>query len=157
MFSLKGTTMQILFAALAGLLFGCGLLLSGMTDPSRVLAFLDLSGAWNPSLLLVMGGALAVALPAFAFAARRRIALTGAPMQLPAPAPIDRRLVLGATAFGIGWGMAGFCPGPALASLAGGGAQALIFSAAMVAGMALFTLFERGAHSPAVPAEGKSR
>lgn len=133
--------MQIVFAALAGLVFGCGLLLSGMTDPSRVLAFLDLAGAWNPSLLLVMGAALAVALPAFAIAARRRTALLGGPMQLPPPMPVDRRLVLGAVTFGIGWGIAGFCPGPALASLVSGSVQPLIFTAAMVAGMALHALF----------------
>jgi len=135
--------MQAISAALAGLLFGIGLILSGMTDPARVRGFLDLAGAWNPSLLFVMGAALGVGLVAFAVAARRRSSLLGAPMQLPPPSPIDRRLVLGALTFGVGWGIAGFCPGPALASIAAGSTDALLFTAAMLAGMALFALRER--------------
>lgn len=135
--------MQAISAALAGLLFGIGLILSGMTDPARVRGFLDLAGAWNPSLLFVMGAALGVGLVAFAVAARRRSSLLGAPMQLPPPSPIDRRLVLGALTFGVGWGIAGFCPGPALASIASGSTDALLFTAAMLAGMALFALRER--------------
>lgn len=134
--------MQIVTAFLVGLLFGIGLIIAGMTDPSKVPGFLDLAGAWNPSLALVMGGAVLVALLGFQVAARRRRALLGAPMQLPTSA-IDRRLLLGALAFGIGWGLAGYCPGPALASLATGGAKPWIFSAAMLAGMALFALLER--------------
>jgi uncharacterized membrane protein YedE/YeeE len=135
--------MQAFFAALAGLLFGLGLIVSGMTDPAKVRGFLDLAGAWNPSLMFVMGGALGVGLVAFAAAARRRTTLLGAPMQLPTPSPIDRRLLLGATTFGVGWGIAGFCPGPALASIASGRVEPLIFTAAMLAGMAVFALFER--------------
>lgn len=135
--------MQAISAALAGLLFGIGLILSGMTDPAKVRGFLDLAGAWNPSLLFVMGAALGVGLVAFAVAARRRSSLLGAPMQLPPPSPIDRRLVLGALTFGVGWGIAGFCPGPALASIASGSTDALLFTAAMLAGMALFALRER--------------
>jgi len=108
-----------------------------------VLGFLDLAGAWNPSLMFVMGGALGVGLVAFTVAARRRTTLLGTPMQLPAPSPIDRRLLLGATTFGIGWGMAGFCPGPALAWLSSGRVEPLIFTAAMLAGMAVFAFFER--------------
>lgn len=135
--------MQAFTAALAGLLFGIGLILSGMTDPAKVRGFLDLAGAWNPSLLFVMGAALGVGLVAFAVAARRRSSLLGAPMQLPPPSPIDRRLVLGALTFGVGWGIAGFCPGPALASIASGSSDALLFTSAMLAGMALFALRER--------------
>jgi len=143
--------MSILFAAVAGLLFGIGLIVAGMTDPANVLGFLDLAGAWNPALMFVMGGALGVGLVAFAAAARRRTTLLGTPMRLPVPSPIDRRLVLGATTFGVGWGIAGFCPGPALASLFGGRVEPLIFTAAMLAGMALFALVERTSLTPVPP------
>lgn len=135
--------MHIFMALLVGLLFGIGLILSGMTDPSKVLGFLDLAGAWDPSLMLVMGGAIAVGLAGFRLAAGRGKSLLGEPMRLPTATVLDRRLVLGALAFGAGWGLAGFCPGPALASLASGGAKPLIFCAAMVAGMLLFELLER--------------
>ncbi len=99
---------------LAGLLFGIGLLIAQMTDPARVLAFLDLAGAWNPALALVMGGGIAVALPAFAYAKRRRRTLLGEPIELPSATRIDTRLLGGAAIFGLGWGLAGICPGPAL-------------------------------------------
>jgi uncharacterized membrane protein YedE/YeeE len=135
--------MNALIALLAGLLFGIGLIISGMSDPSKVLGFLDLAGSWNPSLAFVMAGAVLVALGGFAFAAGRSSTLLGGEMRMPQARAIDRRLVLGGVAFGIGWGLAGFCPGPALASLAGGGAKPLIFCAAMVAGMALFDILER--------------
>jgi len=135
--------MQILTSLLAGLVFGLGLLLSGMADPAKVLGFLDLAGAWDPSLALVMGGAIAVGLPAFALARRRSQSLLGAPMRLPTVRRIDRRLVGGSLLFGIGWGIAGFCPGPALVALGMGKAQALVFVAAMLAGMGLFELLER--------------
>ena len=114
-----------------------------MTDPSKVQGFLDLAGHWNPSLAYVMGGAVLVALLAFRLAARRRTSLLGAAMHLPTSTAIDARLLLGALAFGIGWGLAGYCPGPALASLATGNAKAWIFSAAMLAGMAIFEWMER--------------
>ena len=135
--------MAIIMAFATGLLFGIGLIISGMTDPSKVSGFLDLAGRWDPSLGLVMAGAIAVAMPAFALAARRHKSLLGEALRLPTATHIDRRLVLGSVAFGIGWGLAGYCPGPALASLAGGGAKPLVFSVAMVAGMALFTVLER--------------
>lgn len=135
--------MQILIALLAGLVFGLGLIISGMTDPARVLGFLDLAGRWNPSLAFVMGGAIAVALPAFAVAARRQRTLTGAPLQLPTTTRIDRRLVLGALAFGAGWGLAGLCPGPALALIATGNGKVLVFVASMLVGMAIFEVIER--------------
>lgn len=134
--------MQLFVAFAVGLVFGLGLILSGMTDPAKVLGFLDLGGRWDPSLLFVMGGAIAVAAIGFAFARKRGRALLGGPMRLPAAGAIDRRLVLGSAAFGIGWGLAGFCPGPAIAALASGSPEPLVFVAAMVAGMALFELFE---------------
>lgn len=135
--------MQILIALLVGLVFGLGLIVSGMTDPARVLGFLDLAGWWNPSLAFVMGGAIAVALPAFVVAARRQRTLTGAPLQLPTATRIDRRLVLGALAFGAGWGLAGLCPGPALALIATGNGKVLVFVASMLVGMGIFEVVER--------------
>ena len=135
--------MQILIALLVGLVFGLGLIVSGMTDPARVLGFLDLAGLWNPSLAFVMGGAIAVALPAFVVAARRQRTLTGAPLQLPTATRIDRRLVLGALAFGAGWGLAGLCPGPALALIATGNGKVLVFVASMLVGMGIFEVVER--------------
>lgn len=135
--------MHILMALITGLVFGIGLIVSGMTNPAKVLGFLDLAGRWDPSLALVMAGAILVALPAFRVAARRRQSLLGEPMHLPTATRIDRRLVLGSLAFGAGWGLAGFCPGPALASLATGSVQPLIFCAAMLAGMGIFELLER--------------
>lgn len=135
--------MQILTSLLAGLVFGLGLILSGMADPAKVLGFLDLFGAWDPSLALVMGGAIAVGLPAFAWTRRRAVSLLGAPMRLPTARTIDRRLVGGSVLFGIGWGIAGFCPGPALVAFGMGLAPALIFVAAMLVGMGVFELIER--------------
>ena len=137
--------MQLLMALFAGLVFGLGLIVSGMTDPSKVTGFLDLAGAWDPSLALVMGGAIGVGLVAFRLARTRSQALLGGPMQLPTARQIDRRLVLGGLTFGVGWGLAGFCPGPALASLATGGSKPLIFTAAMLVGMVIFEVMERGA------------
>jgi len=135
--------MQLLMALLAGLVFGLGLIVSGMTDPSKVTGFLDLAGAWDPSLALVMGGAIGVGLVAFSFARTRSQSLLGGPMQLPTARQIDRRLVLGGLTFGIGWGLAGFCPGPALASLATGGSKPLIFTAALLVGMVIFEVLDR--------------
>lgn len=129
--------MSHLMALASGLLFGLGLLASGMTDPSKVQGFLDLAGAWNPGLALVMGGAIAVGVPAFALARRRRTAWSGEPMQLPVAGPIDARLAAGGALFGAGWGLGGFCPGPALVSLAGGSAAAGLFTVAMLAGIVL--------------------
>jgi uncharacterized membrane protein YedE/YeeE len=128
---------------LVGLLFGLGLLLSGMTDPGKVLGFLDLFGAWDPSLAFVMGGAIAVGLFAFALARKRSTAFLGGAMHLPTSKDIDRRLVLGGVTFGVGWGLAGFCPGPGLVSLASGQPKAAVFIAAMVAGMLVFEFVER--------------
>ena len=129
-------------AALAGLLFGLGLILSGMTDPAKVLGFLDLAGRWDPSLGFVISSAVGVGAVAFALAKRRGRSWLGQPMQLPAATRVDRRLLLGSLAFGAGWGLAGFCPGPALVSAAVGHAEALVFVAAMLAGMVAFGLVE---------------
>lgn len=134
--------MQLLIAFGSGLVFGLGLLLSGLMNPAKVLAFLDLAGAWDPSLLCTMGGATLVAAAAFRIARRRGRTLLGATLRLPSSREIDRRLVLGSATFGIGWGLAGFCPGPAIASLASGSAKPLLFVLAMVVGMALFELAE---------------
>ena len=129
--------MGVLIAGLSGLLFGLGLIAGGMTDPMKVKAFLDIAGAWDPSLALVMGGAIAVGLIAFARARRQRRAWAGGPIDLPASSVIDARLVLGGVLFGIGWGWAGFCPGPALVAMASGSSAALLFFIAMLAGMLL--------------------
>ena len=130
--------MTVLFAALAGLVFGIGLIVSGMSDPSKVQGFLDLAGAWNPSLALVMAGAIGVGLLPFALARKRARSLLGEPMLLPLATAIDRRLIGGALLFGVGWGLAGYCPGPALASLLTGGLKPLLFCVAMVAGMGIY-------------------
>jgi uncharacterized membrane protein YedE/YeeE len=136
--------MAIVTAGLAGLVLGVGLLLSGMSNPAKVLAFLDLAGPWDPSLALVMAGAIGVGLVAFALASRRTASLLGMPLRLPAPRGIDRRLVWGSVAFGAGWGLVGFCPGPALVALGLGHPKAVVFVAAMLAGMGLFEWLERG-------------
>ena len=128
---------------LVGLLFGLGLLLSGMTDPGKVLGFLDLFGQWDPSLAFVMGGAIVVGFFAFAVAKTRTTNFLGGALSLPKSSVIDKRLVIGSLLFGAGWGLAGFCPGPALVSLAAGQEKALIFVAAMVIGMVGFQLIER--------------
>ena len=135
--------MIVLTSFLSGLVFGLGLILSGMADPAKVLGFLDLAGAWDPSLALVMGGALAVGLVAFAMAKRRTVSLLGEPMRLPTARRIDTRLVGGSLLFGVGLGVAGFCPGPALVALGMGKAKAVLFVAAMLAGMGAFELIER--------------
>ncbi|WP_048438521.1 YeeE/YedE family protein [Caenimonas sp. SL110] len=142
--------MLVFTSLLAGLVFGIGLLISGMADPAKVQGFLDLAGAWDPSLAFVMGGAIAVGVIAFALARRRSVSILGAAMRLPNSREIDRRLVGGSVLFGIGWGVAGFCPGPGLVALGMGEPKALVFVAAMLAGMGAFELFERRKHS-AVP------
>ncbi|HZQ60937.1 MAG TPA: DUF6691 family protein [Casimicrobiaceae bacterium] len=135
--------MIALVALLAGLVFGLGLLLSGMANPAKVLGFLDLFGAWDPSLALVMVGAIAVGLLAFAIAAHRSTTLMGLPMQLPRTAGVDRRLLIGSALFGAGWGLVGFCPGPALVALGAGVPKAVVFVLAMLGGMLVFELAER--------------
>ena len=124
----------LIFAALSGLLFGAGLAVSRMTDPDKVLGFLEIAGTWDPSLGLVMAGALAVSLPGYAWVRRRGRPFCGE-LQLPTRSDIDGPLVVGAALFGIGWGMAGYCPGPALAGLVRGlASDAYWFVPAMLAG-----------------------
>ncbi|UFH50468.1 DUF6691 family protein [Pseudomonas sp. KNUC1026] len=135
--------MRYVTALLAGLLFGLGLLLAGMADPAKVLAFLDVVGSWDPSLALVMAGAIGTALGPMAWARHRQCSLLARPMQLPAQRQVDARLVGGSLVFGVGWGIAGVCPGPALVLLPGGYWQVLVFVAAMLVGMALFSLAQR--------------
>lgn len=135
--------MPLLSAFVTGLVFGFGLLLSGMANPAKVLGFLDVAGAWDPSLLLVMAGAIGVGLVAFSLAGRRTQSLLGEEMRLPPSGRIDRRLLAGSAVFGVGWGLAGFCPGPALVALGMGLAPAAVFVAAMLAGMAGFEILER--------------
>ena len=132
----------ILVAFASGLVFGLGLLAAGMANPAKVLAFLDLAGTWDPSLAFVMGGAIGVGLVAFFFAARRTRSVLGMNMQLPSARQIDRRLVVGSLAFGIGWGLAGICPGPALVLVGAGIWKGMVFVAAMLAGMVLFEILE---------------
>ena len=134
--------MLVSTALLAGLIFGLGLTVSGMVDPSKVLGFLDISGAWDPSLAFVMAGAILIAAPAFSLARQRSVSLMGAEMKLPVSGQIDRRLLLGSILFGTGWGIAGFCPGPGLVAFAMGEAKAVVFVIAMLAGMSLFELIE---------------
>ena len=134
--------MTLFTSLLTGLVFGLGLLLSGMANPAKVLGFLDLAGAWDPSLAVVMAGAVPVAFLAFRLAGRRSVSLIGEDMRLPAAGRIDRRLVGGAVLFGIGWGLAGFCPGPALVAVGLGEGKALLFVAAMLGGMVLFELLQ---------------
>ena len=133
---------------LVGLLFGLGLILSGMTDPGKVTGFLDLFGLWDPSLALVMGGAIAVGFFAFTLAKKRTTNFLGGMLRLPAKNQIDKPLIIGSLLFGAGWGLAGFCPGPALVSMASGQPKALIFVLAMLAGMVGFELMDRFIHAP---------
>ncbi len=135
--------MPALVAFASGLVFGLGLIVAGMANPAKVKAFLDLAGAWDPSLLFVMAGGMAVAAVAFAVARRRTTTLLGAPLALPATRGIDRRLVAGSLAFGVGWGLAGICPGPALLLLGAGREQGVVFFLAMLAGMGAFEIAER--------------
>lgn len=130
-------------AFLVGLVFGLGLIVSGMTDPSKVIGFLDLAGAWDPSLAFVMGGAILVGAGAFSVAKKRQRSLLGEPMQLSSATELDKGLLIGSLVFGIGWGLSGFCPGPAVVSAAAGQPKALVFVAAMLAGMALYNMIER--------------
>lgn len=126
------------FALLSGAIFGLGLIVAGMANPAKVLAFLDVTGHWDPSLALVMVGTIAVAAPAFFWVRRRPRTLLGETVQLPSSRRIDRRLLAGSALFGIGWGMAGICPGPAWVLAGAGSSAGWQFVAAMLAGMALY-------------------
>ena len=133
---------------IVGLLFGLGLMLSGMTDPGKVIGFLDLFGAWDPSLALVMGGAIMVGVFAFTVAKKRTTTFLGGVLRFPTNADIDKKLVIGSLMFGAGWGIAGFCPGPAILSMAAGQPKALLFVVAMLAGMVGYELLDRFIHAP---------
>ena len=128
----------IVAAFAVGLIFGVGLIVSGMFNPAKVLGFLDLAGAWDPSLAFVMAGAIAIGMAGFAVAAKRTTSLLGPAMQLPQNRHIDARLIGGSLTFGIGWGLAGFCPGPALVALGFGQGKAVLFVIAMLLGMGTF-------------------
>ena len=130
-----------LFGFISGLVFGIGLILAGMADPLKVKGFLDLAGAWDPSLALVMGGAIALGIVAFALAKRRELSWSGAPIEIPTHRSIDTRLILGGVLFGAGWGIGGFCPGPALVALGSGMGGAGIFVVAMLVGMVVHDKF----------------
>jgi uncharacterized membrane protein YedE/YeeE len=137
--------MTLFTSLLTGLVFGLGLILSGMADPAKVLGFLDLAGPWDPSLAMVIVGAVAVGLVAFTIARQRTKSLLGLDLKLPTARHIDRRLVGGSLLFGVGWGVAGFCPGPALSALGMGELKAAVFVGAMLLGMSIFGLLERRA------------
>ena len=136
---------RLLIALVSGTLFGAGLALSGMLNPARVRGFLDLFGHWDPTLAFVMGGALVVMAIAWRIQRRMERPIVCDEFSLPGTSLIDRKLVAGAVLFGIGWGLAGLCPGPALASLAINPGKVILFVVAMAAGMALFNLTERKA------------
>jgi uncharacterized membrane protein YedE/YeeE len=134
---------SLLTAFLSGLIFGVGLLLAGMANPAKVLAFLDIAGHWDPSLALVMGGAIPVSAIGFYLTRQRSAPLFGDNFQVPSNRKLDKRLVLGALGFGVGWGLAGFCPGPALVALGTGSLKPVVFVAAMLSGMVIFEMLER--------------
>jgi hypothetical protein len=144
--------MALFLSLMAGLVFGIGLLVSGMANPAKVLGFLDLAGRWDPSLAFVMAGAIAVGTIAFAAARKRSASFLGLQMRLPTLNRVDRPLVVGSLLFGIGWGIAGFCPGPALVALGMGQGKAAIFVAAMLVGMGIFEVLER--HGERLAARG---
>lgn len=130
--------MKIIASLLTGLIFGLGLIVAGMVNPAKVIGFLDITGHWDPSLVFVMVGGIGVAMIGFYFAKKQRHAVLGGPMDFPTARGIDKRLVIGSSMFGVGWGIAGFCPGPAIVSVGAGSVQAMVFVAAMILGMVVF-------------------
>lgn len=134
--------MRQLITVAIGFVFGCGLLLSGMANPNKVLGFLDITGQWDPSLAMVMLGAITIASIGFAWAKRHTIAVLGQAMQLPKATVIDKPLIIGSLLFGTGWGVAGFCPGTAWVATAAGNGDAALFFLAMLIGMRLFSWFD---------------
>lgn len=141
----------IFIALLAGLIFGIGLILSEMANPAKVLSFLDMTGSWDPSLAFVMIGAISIGAIAFTVARRRGQTYLGSSLQLPTSRVIDKRLILGSLAFGIGWGMAGICPGPGLVLVGAGNLHGIVFVIAMLLGMGIFELLERSRTSHSKP------
>lgn len=136
--------MNLFFSWLTGLIFGLGLLVAGMANSAKVLGFLDIAGVWDPSLAFVMLGGIAVASVGFFFAGKRTRTFLDLPLQMPTARHIDRRLIVGSLLFGIGWGVAGICPGPALVLVGAGLFKGAVFVAAMLVGMGLFEILERG-------------
>jgi len=137
-----GSISVVFFALTSGTIFGLGLILAGMANPAKVLAFLDLTGLWDPSLALVMGGAIGIGLIAFTIAKKRHTSFLGLKMQLPTSRIIDKRLVLGGLVFGIGWGLSGICPAPAFVLLGTGSIKGIIFVTSMLVGMEIFEVIE---------------
>lgn len=144
--------MRLLFALLAGGLFGAGLLVSGMTDTTKVQGWLDFFGAWDPTLAFVLGGAILPMLLAWRVAARRRSAALGTPLPPKSDLQLDPRLLAGSALFGAGWALAGLCPGPALASLSYGGSQGVVFLLSMIAGMLVWRAIDAGLAGKGRPA-----
>ena len=137
-----GHITALIFALLSGLIFGVGLIVAGMANPAKVLAFLDLAGFWDPSLGLVMGGAIAVGFIAYRIAGKRSSSFLGLPMNIPTSRIIDKRLVMGGLVFGIGWGLVGICPAPVFVLLGAGSVKGIVFLIAMLIGMGVFELLE---------------
>lgn len=135
--------MYILTAFIAGLIFGLGLFLSGMTNPAKIIGFLDILGNWDPSLVLVMLGAIIVNATSFHLTKHRQQSFLGQPIKLPVSSNIDRKLIIGSLIFGVGWGLAGYCPGPSLASVLQGGYQPLVFVISMLLGMGMFEILNQ--------------
>lgn len=135
--------MKVVLAGIAGLVFGVGLLISGMTDPAKVIGFLDITGAWEPALMFVMGGAVVTYALLIRPTLHRGRPWLDTELHLPTRADIDLPLVAGAAIFGVGWGLGGFCPGPGIVAAASGATSALVFVAAMAAGMAVWSWIDR--------------
>ncbi|HEF8774888.1 DUF6691 family protein [Providencia manganoxydans] len=135
--------MPIIVALISGLLFGLGLLLAGMGNPAKILGFLDVTGNWDPSLLVTMAVAMVVSAIAFAIAKKRKMSVLNCPIQIPQNTKIDKPLIIGSVLFGLGWGIAGICPGPALLLTGMGVTEGIIFTLAMIAGMSIFQIFKK--------------
>ena len=138
----SNNTKPIITALLAGIIFGFGLILAGMANPAKVLAFLNIVGFWDPSLALVKAAAIVVGLPVFWIAKRRSLSFLGLPFNISSLKTIDKRLVIGSFIFGIGWGLAGICPGPAIVLLGAGDVKGFVFVIAMLAGFVIFEIIE---------------
>lgn len=135
--------MPIIIALVSGILFGLGLLLAGMGNPAKILAFLDITGNWDPSLLVTMAVAMVISGIAFQLVKKRKTSVLNCPLQIPTSKVIDKKLVIGSVLFGLGWGLGGICPGPAILLTGMGLTQGILFALAMIAGMTIFQLFQR--------------
>ena len=134
--------MKYIISFLSGLIFGLGLIISGMTNPAKVIDFLDVTGLWDPSLGFVMLGAISIAYFSFKIARKRKLTYMGLPIILPKTNTIDTRLIFGSVTFGIGWGLAGYCPGPGITSILTGHIEPILFVIAMVSGMLIYEILE---------------